>query len=310
MTTPKLVIAGASGVVGRHLIEAAKDRYDITILTRKVDDSDPPNTTPVAWNPSAAKEGDEAGLDAVAQVLNGAAALVNLAGASIDGGRLDAAHRRRVLNSRVQSTATLVAAFGRAAAPPPAWFNASAVGYYGDRGDEVLVETSAPQPDFFLSQVAQAWEAAAQPVASRTRLTLGRIGLVLAKDAPAWQKLVQPVKFLAGGPLGSGRQWYAWIDADDLAKAILFLLSSEAEGVYNLTAPNPVRQLTLTQHAAKKLGRPAVTPAPAFALRLILGDLADALLLASTRAVPSRLEAQDFTFDNPTLEQEMNKLFG
>ena len=309
--TKKLIIAGAGGVVGRHLVSAAQDRYDITVLTRKVDGDEPEGTTAVAWNPKAAKEKDDSALNELADVLSGAFAIVNLAGASIDDGRMDEAHKKRVLESRVDSTNTLVEAFRRAAEPPPVWFNASAVGYYGDRGDEVLLESSSAEDSFFLSKVSQAWEGAARQLENDTRLIIGRLGLVLAKDAPAWEKFVMPIKLFVGGPLGDGKQWYAWIDADDLARGVLYLLEDEsAEGVYNFTAPNPVRQITLTRKAAQKLGRPAVVPAPAFALQAVLGGLADALLLPSARALPSRLEAAGFRFERATIDEEMTKLFG
>ena len=257
------------------------------------------------------KEGDEAGLEHLASVLSGAHAVINLAGASISKNRLSDEQKRKVLQSRVDSTKALVAAFERATEPPPIWFQASAVGYYGDRGDAVLTEESGPQESFFLSRVTQAWEDAAKAVEAETRLVTGRFGLVLAKDAPAWQQFLLPIKLFVGGPLGDGRQWYAWIDVDDLARGILFLIeNSEAQGVYNFTAPNPVRQTDFTRRAAAKLGRPAFVPAPAFALELLLGDLATALLLPSARALPTRLEAAGFTFERPTLEAELTKLLG
>jgi len=248
MEKRKLIIAGAGGVVGRHLVTVAQESYDITVLTRKIDGDEPVGTTPVAWNPRAAKEKADNALSELAEVLSGAFAVINLAGASIDDGRMDDEHKNRVLESRVDSTDTLVEAFKRADAPPPAWFNASAVGYYGDRGDEVLLETSSAQDTFFLSKVSQAWEDAARQIEGETRLIIGRLGLVLAKDAPAWEKFIMPIKLFVGGPLGDGKQWYAWIDADDLARGVLYLLEHpEAQGVYNFTAPNPVRQLTLTK---------------------------------------------------------------
>ena len=136
----------------------------------------------------------------------------------------------------------------------------------------------------------------------------GVFGIVLAKEAETWKKLLLPIKLFVGGPLGSGQQWFSWIDADDLARAILFLIESDAEGVFNLTAPEPVRQITLTRQTAAKLSRPAVVPAPAFALRLALGGLADALILASAKVLPARLEREGFTFERPTFESELNEL--
>ena len=305
----RLVIAGASGVVGRHLVAKAKTTYDVTVLTRKVDGSEPAEAAAVAWNPRAAKEKDKASLSALAEVLGGADALVNLAGASIAAGRLDDEHKQRVLQSRVDSTETLVEAFKQTSTELPVWFQASAVGYYGDRGDEILDEQSSSQDGSFLSQVATEWEGAAEAVKADTRLVIGRLGLVLAKDAEAWQKMLMPIKLFVGGPLGSGQQWFAWIDADDLASAILFLIDCETcEGVYNLTAPEPVRQKELAQKTAEKLGRPAFIPAPSFALKLALGEVADALLLTSARVLPKRLLETEFSFENSTIEEELSKL--
>ncbi len=311
LTEPRLLIAGASGVVGRHLVAAARERYEVVTLTRALKDSAPAGARPVLWKPTAAKENDERALETLAESLSGARAVVNLAGASIAGGRLGKEHKRRVLESRLDSTDTLAAAFKRARKPPPVWFQASAVHYYGDRGEEALDETAGPQPGFFLSEVCQAWERAAKAVEKDTRLVIGRLGLVLAKDADAWQKLLLPVKLFVGGPLGSGQQWYAWIDADDLARAILHLVESEsAAGVYNLSAPEPVRQVTLTRKATLRLKRPALVPAPAFALRAAVGGVADTLLLSSTKIVPQRLLASGFNFAQPDIEGELDELLG
>ena len=303
------MIAGASGVVGRHLVAAVQDRYDITVLTRTVDGDEPKGARAVAWNPRAAFEQDEAALEALSDELEGAFALINLAGASIADGRLDADHKARVLNSRVDSTNTLVAAFEGAVQRPTAWFQASATGYYGDRGNEELTEASSSQDDFFLAKVTRHWEKATDPVRDLTRLIIGRFGLVLAKDAEAWQKMVAPVKLFVGGPLGSGQQWYAWIDADDLARGILFLLEdSSARGVYNFTAPEPVRQIDLFKKAGDKLKRPVFMPAPALALRLALGGVADALLLPSAKVLPERLLSEGFTFEQADIDTELEKI--
>lgn len=304
----RIVISGASGVVGRHLIAALQDRYRITILTRNPSKA-PAGVEALRWNPTAAKTQSSADITAVAQALSGAQALINLAGASIADGRLDAEHKRRVLESRVESTRTLTEALAEADAPPAVWLQASAVGYYGDRGDALLNEASSGQPGFFLHEVTRAWEAAAQAASGRARLIIARIGLVLAPDAPAWQRFVLPIKLGVGGRLGSGEQYYPWIDADDVAQAMRFLIEQpEAQGVYNLTSPNPVRQLELTQAAAKRLGRPALLPTPAFALRLLLGEVADMLLLPSARVIPERLLAAGYRFITPELEGMMAKL--
>lgn len=309
MDRPFIVIAGASGVVGKYLIKAAKDRYHIKILTRKLSGMEPKASQAIVWNPQAAKSNDQGELERLAKALSGARALINLAGSSISEGRFDARHKAQVVDSRLDSTTTLLRAFELANEPPSMWFQASAVGYYGNRGDEELREHSSPQAGFFLSDTAIAWEAAAQAVSTKTRLVIGRLGIVLAKDAKAWQQMLLPIKLFIGGPLGSGKQWYAWIHADDLAKALLYLIAnSSSQGVYNLVAPEPVRQHDLAKTAAAPLARPSFVPAPAFALRLALGGLADMLLLPSAKVLPERLLAEDFTFDYPDIKTAMPSL--
>ena len=305
---PTLVIAGASGVVGQHLIHHALERYSVRILTRRSNVKTPAGVTPVTWNPTAAKEGDEAALESVGDALSGAAALINLAGASIADGRLGEDHKRRVLESRVDSTTTLLEAHKRSAHAPPVWVQGSATGYYGDAGEAELNEDAPPAEDFFLADVCKAWEAAAKD-ANGARLIIGRTGLVLAKDAPAWQKMLLPIKLFVGGRFSDGEQWYPWVDADDLASALLFLIEhEESQGVYNLTAPEPVRQIDLVERTARRLGRPAIFPTPAPLLRLAIGEVADALLLPSAKAVPTKLQEEGFIFEYPQIESELDKL--
>lgn len=308
MERPRLVIAGAGGVVGRHLIAAARERYDITVLTRRIDGDEGEGVRVVTWKPRAAREGDAAAISALAAELAGAHALVNLAGASIAAGRLGPEHVARVRESRVDGGATLVAANAAAASPVRVWFQMSGVGYYGDRGDEVLNEQSGPGNEL-LTSISQDWEGSAAAAAERSRLTIGRTGMVLAIDAPAWQRFLLPIRLFVGGALGRGDQWLSWIDADDLARAILWLIENDgARGVYNLTAPAPVRQLEMSRAAARHLGRPALVRVPAFALRLVLGRVADALLLASARVVPQRLLAEGFSFDTPSIDRAVERL--
>ena len=165
----------------------------------------------MTWNPRAAKEGDEATLEALAATLEGAQAVVNLAGAPVSRGRLGSRHRRLVLDSRLDSTTTLSIALGRCKRPPRAWFQTSGSNYYGDRGDDELSE-SEPAGDDFMAGVTVAWEKAAAPIALHTRLTLGRTALVVAADAPAWQLFLLPIRLFVGGRLGSGRQFLPWIE--------------------------------------------------------------------------------------------------
>ena len=309
MTTPKpiLVISGASGFVGSHLIDAAKEHYDLRLLTRSSGRTSSSGQTWVTWNPKAASQGDKAALEPLTAAVSGARAIVNLAGSSITEGRLGKQQLQTIIESRLQSARALLNAQRRTQTPAEVWFQASATGYYGDRGDAELTERS-PVGHGRLSEVCQIWEASPED-AGGARLVTGRFGVVLAKEAEAWQQLLLPVKLFVGGPLGSGRQWFPWIDADDLARAILFLIETgSAEGVYNFTAPEPVRQLKLTRRAAAQLSRPAFFPVPAFVLRLVLGGLADALILASAKVLPTKLVGQNFPFKRPTVAEELNKL--
>ena len=307
MTKPVLVISGASGLIGSHLIEAAKEHYDLRLLTRSRGRTAPSGQTWITWNPQAASQGDAAALTTLTEAVSGARAIVNLAGSSISEGRLGKAQLQTIVESRVQSARALLNAQRRAEKPAEVWFQASATGFYGDRGGAELTERS-PIGQGRLSEVCQIWEASPED-AGGARLVTGRFGVVLAKEAEAWQKLLLPVKLFVGGPLGSGQQWFPWIDRDDLARAILFLIETDrAAGVYNFTAPEPVRQLTLTRRAAARLSRPALVPVPAFVLRIVLGGQADALILASAKVIPTRLIGENFLFKRPTVAAELNKL--
>ncbi len=309
MSDHEVIIAGAGGIIGQRLIEALQGRSDgaprITVLTRRADGSWPAGVTPFVWNPAAARQGDDEALAALAERLDGAAALVNLAGSSIAAGRLDEAHLARVKGSRVDAATTLLAAARRTEAPPAVWLQASAVGIYGDRGDELLTEASAPGDPArdVLVPSSLAWEAAAAPAAELTRLVTARFGVVFDRDAEAWRKLLLPVRLFAGGPLGSGRQWMPWISGRDTARALLWLIETpSAAGTFNLTAPEPARQIDVTRAVARALQRPVWLPAPAFALRLALGRVADALLLSSQRVIPERLLEAGFAFENRTID--------
>ncbi|MBW6457207.1 MAG: TIGR01777 family oxidoreductase [Trueperaceae bacterium] len=310
MSDHEVIIAGAGGIIGQRLIEALRQRGadapPITVLTRRAEGRWPDGVTPFVWNPAAARQGDDDALAALAERLHGAHALVNLAGSSIAAGRLDAAHLSRVKGSRVDAGTTLLAAARRAKAPPAVWLQASGVGLYGDRGDELLTEASAPGDPArdVLVPTGLAWEAAAAPAADLTRLVTTRFGVVFDREAEAWRKLLLPVRLFAGGPLGSGRQWMPWIGGRDVARALAWLIETpSATGTFNLTAPEPARQIDVTRAAARALRRPVWLPAPAFALRLALGKVADALLLSSQRVIPERLLEAGFAFEDRTIEK-------
>ena len=303
----RFVIAGATGVVGKHLIpKLLEQKHKVVVLSRRANPSLPAGVESAVWR---SDPNDSQAQTELQKHIEGTDVLVNLAGSSVAQGRLTPKVKASILNSRLNATRALTQALEQCLHPPKVWLQASAIGYYGDTGDADITEESPMATDWFLADVCKEWEAAAKAVENKTRLIIMRIGLVLAKDAPAWQKMILPVRMGAGGPLGSGRQYYAWIDADDLARAAIHLVNKpNAKGVYNFTAPEPVRQIELVKKAAKRLGRPAVLPAPSFALRMILGETADALLLASCKALPTRLLESGFQFKQPDIDSELKQL--
>jgi uncharacterized protein (TIGR01777 family) len=305
MNPMKIVIAGGSGFLGRPLAAAfARDGHNVVTLTRS--SAPPPGGSPsraVTWTPNG-----DAG--PWAEELNGAAAVVNLAGESIAARRWTDAQKRRILESRVQATRSLVAAIGRAAAPPPVFISGSAVGYYGPLGDEIATEDTPPGSDF-LARVCVQWEAEATRAASdRTRVACVRTGLVLEKDGGALPQMLPPFKFGAGGPVGSGRQYWPWIHREDWIGLVRWAIETPAAaGAINLTAPVPVTNADFARALGGALHRPAFMPAPAFALRLLLGEMADALLLSGQRAVPTRAERGGFTFRYARVDDALGAIF-
>ncbi|MDH4121524.1 MAG: TIGR01777 family oxidoreductase [Deltaproteobacteria bacterium] len=309
------MIAGGSGVVGRHLTARALALgWQVRLLTRQAKGK--PTASGVTlhpWNPTAAAQGDPQALSDISQALHGADFVVNLAGATLGEGRLNARLKERILHSRLAATAALGRAMAQCPQPPLVWGQASASGYFGNTGDTLITEDS-PAGDLFLSEVCRRWEDEAARWAERIpklRLFTGRIGLVLAKDAPAWTMLALPIKLGLGGRLGSGRQWWPWVDADDLAQMFLFVYGrAEDKGVYNFCSPQPVRQIDLARQAARVLGRPCFFPTPAWILKTVVGPGADELILPSCRQVPKRLLAEGFPFQRGGVEEEMAFLLG
>ncbi|MCU1383799.1 MAG: hypothetical protein JWL71_2496 [Acidobacteria bacterium] len=286
-----IVIAGGSGFLGRPLTAAlVHDGHDVIILTRGATGSPPRGARAVTWNPNG-----ESG--AWAAAIDGAAAVINLAGESIAEKRWTAAHKQRILDSRVAATRSLVAAIRGAAAPPSVFVSGSAVGYYGPLGADVVTEQRGPGADF-LAGVCERWEQEATRAASdRTRVACIRTGIVLEKDGGALPQMLPPFKFGAGGPVGSGRQYWPWIHRDDWVALVRWVIATPAaSGAVNATAPHPVTSKTFATALGRVMHRPAFMAAPAFALRLLLGEMADALLLSGQNAVPAKAERAGFQF--------------
>jgi len=244
--------------------------------------------------------------------LEGLDAVVHLSGASLAGPRWTAARKHELVQSRVGSTATLARAIGSCSRPPRVLVSGSAVGWYGDRGDEPLDESSAPGRGF-LAGMAHDWEAAAAPAAAAgVRVVHPRTGLVLARQGGVLAALERPFALGLGGPLAGGRAWWSWIALGDLLRAIGFALRDERlRGPFNAVSPAPVRQGEFARALGAALHRPAFAPAPAFALRILLGrERADEMLLAGQRAAPAVLLAAGFSFASPALGPYLDLLYG
>jgi uncharacterized protein (TIGR01777 family) len=240
-------------------------------------------------------------------------AVIHLAGENV-GARWTAARKRRIRDSRIRGTRVLTEALARVRHRPRVLVSASAIGIYGNRGDEVLTENSPPNeavPDF-LMEVAEAWEAAADPArAAGIRVVHPRFGLVLTPAGGALGKMLLPFRLGLGGRLGSGDQWISWISIDDVVGAILHVLLAESfSGPVNLVAPEPVRNRDFTTILARVLSRPALLPVPAAALRLAMGEMATATLLSSIRVVPKRLLASGYRFQHLDLETALEAMLG
>jgi hypothetical protein len=301
----KIVVAGGTGFLGRPLAQTlAADHHAVVVLTRDGATNPPPDRArAVRWLPN----GDTGPW---AAEISGADAIVNLAGESIAARRWSAEHKRRILESRVNATRSLVEAIRTAAAPPPVLVSGSAVGYYGPLGDEVATEATPAGSDFLAGVCAQ-WEAEAQRASSpHTRVACIRSGLVLEKDGGALPQMLPPFKLGAGGPIGSGRQYWPWIHREDWINLVRWTLQTPAvSGPINATAPNPVTNKEFARALGRAMHRPAFMPAPAFALRLMLGEMADALLLSGQRAVPAKAQNLGFAFRYSQLDEALRAIF-
>jgi uncharacterized protein (TIGR01777 family) len=286
----RIVVAGASGMLGRPLLQALRaEGHEIVQLVRR------PAGSPdeVRWAPAKGELNPA--------VFAGASVVINLAGAGVGDRRWSAAYRETIRSSRVDTTGTIASALAElpGSARPDAWLNASAVGFYGDRGDEVLTEESAAG-EGFLADVCQVWEAAVAPAEDAgVRVLRLRTGLVLDAHGGLLKQLLVPFRLGVGGPLAGGRQWLPWISLTDWVEAARFLVArSDLSGPVNLVGPAPVRNADFSKALASAVHRPSLLPVPRFALQLAVGDLASEAV-ASQRAMPGVLTAAGFAFTHP-----------
>jgi hypothetical protein len=323
----KVAITGSSGLVGTALTDSlVRDGHTVVRLVRagaKKEDSksrgelrqkesrrsgqkgDGERIVNVAWNPNTCDlEGEPFGVDQ--EKLEGADAAVNLAGASIAGESWSEERKALLRSSRVHITRELVCSLEKLEDGPKILVSASAIGYYGNRGDEVLTEESKAGDDF-LARLAQEWEAeAVKAEALGMRVARLRFGIILAKHGGALPQMMRPFKFGAGGRIGSGQQWMSWITLQDTVMVIRKILENRAvSGAVNVVAPQPVRNADFAQTLGRAMHRPAILPTPAFALKFALGEMADALLLASQRVAPARLEQLGHRFSQRDLSSAL-----
>ena len=294
-----ILVTGSTGLAGSALIPAlTADGHRVSRLVRtklNLENRDH------YWDPTSN--------ELYSPSLEGLDAVIHLAGESIAGGRWTAARKARIRDSRVQGTSLLSQSLAKLARPPRVFVSASAIGFYGDRADEILTEESSPGSNF-LAGVCREWESAAAPAAQHgIRVVTLRFGMVLSSKGGALAKMLTPFRMGVGGVVGNGKQYMSWIAIDDLVSVIIHALKTDGlKGPVNAVAPNPVTNAEFTKALGRALRRPTIFPMPAFAARLAFGEMADELLLASARVVPTKLQASGFEFRHPNIESAFTSL--
>ena len=299
----KILMTGSSGLVGTALVQELKRAgHTVCRLVRPgtVDTASDSTGFDVKWDPATGELGGAA---------VGADAVVNLAGAPIARARWSDSRKKVLRTSRVDNTRALVQALDRMAARPGVLVSASAVGYYGNCGDAILTEESAPSSDF-LGALAREWEEEAlKAEALDIRVVRARFGIILARQGGALPAMMKPFQLGLGGKLGDGQQWMSWITVNDVAAILKYALQDRGvRGAINVVSPQPVRNVKFTRVLAETMHRPAFMGAPAFALRLALGEMADGMLLASERVQPAALEKLGYRFQHPDLRGALQSI--
>jgi hypothetical protein len=295
----RILLGGASGLIGSALVAALEaDGYYVTRLVRGPARSE----KELQWDPMH---------ELSPALVSGFDAVIHLSGENV-AGRWTAEKKRKIRESRVVSTRNLAWAMAKAEAPPQAFICASAIGYYGNRGDEILTEDSAPGTGF-LPDVCREWEAATHVGIAGIRVVNLRFGIVLSKDGGALKEMLRPFRFGLGGRVGSGRQWWSWIHIDDVIAAVLHCLPAGRVGTFvsgpvNIVAPNPVTNAEFTRVLAAAMNRPAILAVPGFAVKLAFGEFAEEGILSSARVVPKKLEESGFQFRYAELGAALEEL--
>jgi uncharacterized protein len=292
----KILVSGSSGLIGTALLLSLQSSgYQVTCLVRGAASGE----GHIGWDPAR---------PLAPESVSGFDAVIHLAGESIVG-RWTKTKKRRILETRVQGTRHLAEALAQAPQRPRLLISASAIGYYGDRGEETLREDSSSGAGF-LPEVCREWEGATEPAAKAgVRTVQMRFGLVLSPSGGALQKMLLPFRMGVGGNMGNGRQWWSWVDINDLVGAVQHVIKTETlQGPVNVVTPSPVRNADFTKTLASVLSRPAIFPMPAFAARLVFGQMGDELLLASQKVEPAKLMKGGYVFQKPDLRKALEDI--
>lgn len=293
----KALITGATGLIGTALRpEMEKRGWDLLLASR----SEPKDDRFIKWSV------EEGFRDSDLERLDGLDAVIHLAGENVAGFRWTEEKKKAIRDSRVLGTRSMIEAFDKLKEKPKVFISGSAMGFYGDRGDDEMTESS-PAGDTFLAEVCREWEAESRRAEDLgIRTVLLRTGIVLSKDGGALATMLTPFKFGVGGVVGSGKQWMSWISLDDVVGVINFALENEnVRGAVNLVSPNPVTNEEFTKTLGEVLYRPTILPLPEFAVSMVFGEMGDALLLDSTRVIPKRLQDAGFEFNYPKLKDTL-----
>jgi uncharacterized protein (TIGR01777 family) len=302
----RIIITGGTGLIGRPFsAELVKRGHEVTVLSRDPIEADPmpEGVFMHRWDGRTA--------DGWGHLVEGADALINLAGANMGAARWSKKRKALIRDSRINAGSAVMEAIREAAVKPKVLIQASAIGYYGgDNGGTIAVEKS-PLGDDFMAKVCFDWEMSTAPASHMgVRRPIIRTGVVLSNDGGAFTRLELPFKFFVGGKLGDGSQWFSWIHMRDQIRAMIFVLENEeVDGPINLVAPNPVTNQELAKSLGDAMGRPSAIPAPSFAIKTLLGEMSD-MVLKGPRVLPRNLEDMGFEFEYPTIEQALDELVG
>lgn len=292
MTHKKIIITGGPGFIGKKLTQRLVDKgFEVVILTRC------PESVKLDYNSIKLVKWDGKNVTNWADEIENATAIINLAGASIAGGIWTRNYKKLILQSRIDAAQAIISAIRKAKNPPEVIIQPSGIGYYGSRGDEILAESAAAGSGF-LADIARQWESCIDSVTEKpVRVIKLRIGLVLGKGGGFLSLAKLPFHFFVGGHLGSGKQWLSWIHLEDLVNAMIYLIENKnSKGLFNLSSPQPERSRDFFKTLGTVMHRPSWLHVPEFVLRLVLGEMAQELLLSSQRILPKRLLDTDFQF--------------